>query len=100
MLEIARILVPVDFSERCLQMMPYIRQFAQKYTSEVILLHVLNPVYAIPDTAVSGPIAIPIPQQAFENTAKHLDGFARTELGALAVRRIFYEGDPEIQITE
>lgn len=100
MLQIARILVPVDFSERCLKMMPYVRLFAQKYQSELILLHVMNPVYTIPDTALSGPIALPLPERAFEHGAERLDGFAVTELQGLPVRRLLYEGDPETQIAE
>jgi nucleotide-binding universal stress UspA family protein len=100
MLTIARILVPVDFSERCLKMMPYVRQFAEKYRSEVILLHVVNPIYAIPETGISGPIALPLPERVFKNNAEQLDRFATTELQGLPVRRLAYEGDPETQIAE
>jgi len=100
MLPISRILIPVDFSERCLKMMPYVRQFAEKYQSEVILLHVMNPVYTIPDTALSGPIALRLPERAFEHSAERLDGFAVAELQGLPVRRLLYEGDPETQIAE
>ncbi|HTU47290.1 MAG TPA: universal stress protein [Bryobacteraceae bacterium] len=100
MLQIARILVPVDFSERCLKMMPYVRLFAEKYRSELILLHVMNPVYTIPDTALSGPIPLPLPERAFEHGAERLDGFALAELQGLPVRRLLYEGDPETQIAE
>lgn len=97
---INRILVPVDFSERCLKMMPYVRQFAEKYQSEVILLHVLNPVYTIPETGISGPISWPVPERAFTTAAEQLDGFATAELAGLPVRRLAYEGDPETQIAE
>jgi|SRR5579875_1013747 len=97
---IPRILVPVDFSERCLRMMPYVRQFAEKYQSEVILLHVVNPVYTIPDTAVSGAIAVPLPERIFKHSAEQLEVFATAELAGLTVRRLAYEGAPETQIAE
>lgn len=95
---IARILVPVDFSEHCLKMMPYARQFAEQFGSEVILLHVFNPVYVIPETGVSGLMEVPLPKQAFEDSALRLESFAGPELAGLRVRRLAYEGDPETQI--
>lgn len=100
MLTIPRILVPVDFSERCLKMMPYVRQFAGKYQSEVVLLHVMNPIYVIPETGISGLIEVRLPEQAFRHAAERLEGFATAELAGLAVRRLAYEGDPETQIVE
>ena len=39
---ISRILVPIDFSERCLGMVPYVRAIAERYEAEVVLLHVVN----------------------------------------------------------
>ena len=81
-------------------MMPYVRQFAEKYRSEVILLHVVNPVYSIPETGISGAIALPLPERVFQNNAEQLDGFASAELPGVPVRRLAYEGDPETQIAE
>ncbi|MBV9759727.1 MAG: universal stress protein [Acidobacteriaceae bacterium] len=97
---IARILVPVDFSEHCLKTMPRVRQFAAKFGSEVILLHVFNPVYVIPETGVSGLMEVPRPEQAFEASAARLEEFATEELAGLRVRRLAYEGEPELQIAE
>jgi len=81
-------------------MMPYVRQFAEKYGSEVILLHVVNPVYSIPETGISGPIALPLPERVFQSNAEQLDRFATPELQGVPVRRLAYEGDPETQIAE
>lgn len=100
MLTIRRLLVPVDFSERCLKMMPYVRGFAEKYQAEVILLHVTNPIYTIPETAVSGAIAVPLPERVVEHANQQLDAFAARELAGLTVRRLAYEGDPESQVAE
>jgi nucleotide-binding universal stress UspA family protein len=111
MLPISRILIPVDFSDRCLGMMPYVRAISERYKAEVILLHVLDPVYVVqrihrrlcegytdvvPETEVSRPL--PVPQWIYAEKAKQLEEFAATELRDLSVRRLIYEGDPETQI--
>lgn len=98
MLPISKILVPVDFSNRCLGMMPYIRAVAQRYGSEVILIHVVNPVYAIPDPGGSAPALFPISRATFQERAERLEKFATAELEGLPVRRLAYEGNPESQI--
>jgi nucleotide-binding universal stress UspA family protein len=96
---ISRILAPIDFSDRCLGMLPYVRAIAERYKSEVILLHVVNPVYTIPETGISGPVFVPVPQWVFAEKTKELERFAISELRGLSVRRLVYEGDPETQIT-
>ncbi|MBI2816711.1 MAG: universal stress protein [Acidobacteria bacterium] len=100
MLPISRILAPVDFSDRCLRMMPYVRSLAQTYNAELILLHVVNPFYGIPPTGISGPAMIPISPTILQDKAKELDAFAVSELQGLPVRRFVYEGDTTAQIVE
>jgi nucleotide-binding universal stress UspA family protein len=89
----------VDFSGRCLGMMPYVRAIAERYDAEVVLFHVVNPVYAIPEPGTLAPVLVPVPQQVFKERVKHLEEFAVSELENLPVRRLLYEGDPEAQIT-
>jgi len=98
MVPISRILIPVDFSDRCLRMMPYVSAIAQRYQAEVVLLHVVNPVYTIPATGISGPALMPVPQWVFTEKTTELERFAVSELRDLPVRRLVYEGDPETQI--
>lgn len=98
MLSISKILVPVDFSDRCLGMMPYVRAFSERYGAEVILLHVVDPVYVIPDTGIAPPAILPKPQWLFNERTAELETFASAEVAGLPVRRLIYEGDPEIQI--
>lgn len=62
MLPISRILVAVDFSERCLGIMPYVRAIAERYNSEVNLLHPVNRVYAIPAAGITELALMPVPQ--------------------------------------
>jgi hypothetical protein len=40
MLSVSRIQLPMDFSDRCMGMLPYARAVAAKYGAELILLHV------------------------------------------------------------
>lgn len=111
MLPISRILVPVDFSDRCLGMMPYVRAIAEQYGSEVILLHVVDPVYviqqihrrlceghadAVPEIEISKPLRVP--RWILTERTKKLKGFGSCELQNLPLRRLVHDGDPEAQI--
>jgi nucleotide-binding universal stress UspA family protein len=98
MLPIHKILLPVDFSGRCLRMTVYAKALAATYGAEVTLLHVVNPMYSFPATAISGPAMIPIPDSVIEDREKQLEQFAEEELRGLSVRRLVYDGDPEAQI--
>jgi len=100
MAKISRILMPVDFSERCLGMTHYARAIAEKYDAELVLLHVVNPVFITPDIGMAPPTAIATPQWLINEKAKLLDEFAKKELAGLRVRRLVYEGIPEMQIVE
>ncbi|MBV8068644.1 MAG: universal stress protein [Acidobacteriaceae bacterium] len=95
---ISRILVPVDFSARCLGMMPYVKALARQYQAEVVLLHVVNPVYAIPETGISAPVLVPVPQWFLAEKEREVERFAVAELEGIRVRRLTYEGEPEAQI--
>ena len=100
MLSIKQILVPVDFSDRCLGMMRYVRSVAHAYGSQVTLLHVVNPFYTIPATGISGPAMIQISPTILVEKSKELDQFAAAELEGIPVRRFVYEGDTVAQIAE
>ncbi len=100
MLPISRILVPVDFSDRCLGMMPYVKAVAEAYRAEVTLVHIVNPFYGIPPTALSGPALIHVSQGILAEKVKELEGFAVSELAGLKVERSVYEGDTVSQIVE
>ncbi|MBV8550221.1 MAG: universal stress protein [Acidobacteriaceae bacterium] len=100
LLKISRILVPVDFSDRCLAMVRFARVLAQQYQAELILLHVVNPVFVAPETGISGPAFLPVPKWLIERESGRLDNFAKEQTDGLPVRRLVYEGLPEAQIVE
>lgn len=98
MLSISRILMPVDFSQRSLGMIPHVKQFARQYNAEILLLHVVNPVYVIPETGISGSAILSVPEWILTAQTKKMEEFAASELRDFKVRRLIYEGDPEAQI--
>jgi len=98
MLPISRILMPVDFSQRCLGMIPHVSQFERQYDAEILLLHVVNPVYVIPETGISASAILSVPEWILTTQRKKMEGFAASELRDFRVRRLVYEGDPEAQI--
>ena len=100
MAKISRILLPVDFSERCLGMTHYARTLAEKYEAELILLHVINPVFITPELGGAPPAAVAVPQWLIAEKNKMLEEFATQELAGLNIRRLVYEGIPEMQIVE
>lgn len=100
MYPISRILVPVDFSERCQEMIPYAALFAAKYNAEIVLLHAVNPIYSIPAAGGFGPLLVPLPESVIEGLSKRLEGFAVDLLRGLKVKRLVYEGDPAEQVSE
>jgi len=100
MVKFSRILLPVDFSERCLGMTHYARALAEKYDAELILLHVINPVFITPEIGMAPPAVVAVPQWLVTEKNKLLEGFAVRELAGLRVRRLVYEGIPESQIVE
>ncbi len=98
MLPISKILVPVDFSDRCLRILPYAKAIASRYAAGITLLHVVNPVHTIPAAGPFGPVLIPIPRSVFTDAVKQLDEFGVDQLRGVQVRRLVYEGDPVEQI--
>jgi nucleotide-binding universal stress UspA family protein len=100
MTQISRILLPVDFSERCLGMMHYARAIAEKYDAELILLHIINPVFVAPEVGMAPAAVIATPQWLINEKSKLIDEFAGSDLSGLRVRRLVYEGVPEAQIAE
>ena len=98
MLPLSRIVVPTDFSDRCRGMLRYVKVITARYGAELTLLHVVNPVYEIPATGISGPAIIAVPQSVIAEQTEKMAEFGRDDLHGLEVRRLVYQGDPEEQI--
>jgi nucleotide-binding universal stress UspA family protein len=98
MLPISRILFPVDFSDRCADMLPYVKIIAARYGAEITLLHVINPVVGIPNIGISPPELLPESGWLMSQQAERLECFGKDQLDGLPVRTLVYEGEPEAQI--
>ena len=80
MLPISRILFPVDFSESCAEMIPYVKLIAAKYGAEITLLHVVDPLIGIPDIGIAPPALLPQPRWLISQEAEKLESFGKEEL--------------------
>src|SRR4051812_39933287 len=100
MLPISRILLPVDFSERSTEMLPYAREIASKYHAEVTLLNVINPMIAVPDAGTWPPTTLPAPEWLLVQQKERLQEFGSEELNGLVVHRLVREGFAETEIID
>src|SRR5229473_9883 len=96
MLQMKRVLVPVDFSNRCAGVFPYIRALAQRYSTEVTLLHVVDDRPCTSRSMGMAELTVYVPN--FEELAvelqRELDAYERDCLRGLRVRREVLIGDP------
>jgi nucleotide-binding universal stress UspA family protein len=93
MLSLARILLPVDLSDRCIGEAGYAVRLAQHFNSEITLLHILSPL----DLAGTWEGLV---SERTDRARRDLDAFLDDELRHLPVRRVLEEGDPAAKIVE
>src|SRR5690349_16962704 len=97
---LSKTLLPVDFSERSLGAARYAKILADRYHSEITLLHVVTPVRyefgALEGCAMMSEIYSDRVQQCEET----LSGFLQDELAGCEVRRVLLEGDAAEQIVD
>lgn len=97
---LSKILLPVDFSERSPGAARYAKTLADRYDSEIVVLHVVTPVHyefgALEGCAMLGEIYTDRYQQAEDN----LQHFLEDELAGPKVRRVLLEGDASGRIVE
>ncbi|MFL6303869.1 MAG: universal stress protein [Candidatus Sulfotelmatobacter sp.] len=94
-----KILIPIDFSERCLGAARYAIPLAERFHSEVNLLHVLPP-FGDSDDAVDGVSIGEIMTARRARAQMLMDHFLNAALHHLRVKRTLLDGDPAIRIVE
>ncbi len=99
MFPLNRILLPIDFSERCLGATRYAEALGVRFESEISLLHVLEPLrYSVATleagAAATGELMTELRAQAQELLAK----YACEGLDRVRVKRVLLEGDPARRI--
>ena len=101
MFSVDKILLPVDFSERCLAAARNtVPTMAKRFESEVTVLHVLAPYV---EFGLAEPGMLPTLESTAARKAektRNLDLFLAEELGGSRVKRILIEGDPARTIVE
>ena len=99
MFSIAKILLPVDFSERANQAIRFAVPVAERFDSEIVLLHVLPPYreYGAMEMAAA---MTEILADRRSDAERRIAGFLREELAGYRVRRLLLEGDPAREIVD
>jgi len=98
---LARIVAPVDFSERSAGAVRCATVLARHFRSELSLLHVfLAPPLEFGSTAGPRSVLEEVYRSREAEVTRELDGFLAGELGGLAVRRVAREGDTARRIVE
>ena len=88
MFPLAKILLPIDFSERCLGGARYAIPLVEHFHSELTLLHVISPIdYLAPEVQTFN-------EDRRKKASEELDDFLCAALDHLNTRRILREGDP------
>ncbi|MGE5487266.1 MAG: universal stress protein [bacterium] len=99
MLQLTKVLVPVDFSERCLGAVRYAGAIARKFNSQIVLLHALEPLrYDFSTLEFGGTVMADFVRSRSEQARRQLDGLMAGELSDLSVERVLEEGDPAQRI--
>lgn len=102
MITFKRILFPVDFSARCAAVVPSVQAMAQRFSSQVTVLHVIDlpPAVGIaPPEAAAWATLIGADQIRLRGRTA-LDQFVAREFRGLAVEAISDEGDPATVIAD
>jgi nucleotide-binding universal stress UspA family protein len=101
MRSLAKILLPVDFSERSLGAARYARVLAAHFHSELTLLHALAPpAYEFGALEIGGSMLNELYVCRNVQVENELKTFLADELAGLNVRRVVLEGDPARKIVE
>src|SRR6266496_52985 len=97
-----RILVPVEFSPRCLGAVQYAEALSSHFHSEIVLLHVVIPPMANFSSfeAMAYSSAGDLAREIVEQRTSELDNFPCTVPPDCPVRRLVLEGDPTETIVE
>ena len=100
MKSLAKILLPVDFSERSTLAVHYASELALHFQSELILAHVLPPLHSEYGMQVTGSMLVDVFRARTEQAERDLGAFEPGALAGLNVRRLLLNGDPASKIVE
>jgi nucleotide-binding universal stress UspA family protein len=100
-LEIKKLLFPVDFSDRCRSVSSYVTAFAQRFRSEVTLLHTVSlSDLPIMGSEISALDVLPTLRESVQSAQARMDSYLASEFPSTQVKRIVRQGDPSSEIVE
>lgn len=100
MFSLDRILIPIDFTERCVGAASYAISLAERFNSEINLLHVFSPhAYNDDDMGIGVTMSNGIAERRTKAQTQ-LDEFLNAALHHLHVKRTLLDGDPAQKIVE
>jgi nucleotide-binding universal stress UspA family protein len=97
---LAKILIPIDFSERCLGATRFAIALAERFNSEIVLLHVLLPHDDARSPDFDGANFKDLIEARRAKAKNRLEDFLSAALHHLRVKRTLLEGDPAPRIVE
>lgn len=100
MIPFRRILFPVDLSEPSRRAVPYVQALAERFHSEIVVLHVMEiptAMYAPPEGATWAILSNTAKLK--EHRQQVLDSFIQSEFRTTPVMKEFVEGDAAYEIT-
>ncbi|HLY16457.1 MAG TPA: universal stress protein [Bryobacteraceae bacterium] len=98
---LAKILLPVDFSERSLGAARYAKTLVDHFHSELTLLHVLTPPhYEFGALEIGGSMLTELYANRGAQVEKELEIFLAGELAGIEAKRVVLDGDPARQIVD
>jgi nucleotide-binding universal stress UspA family protein len=100
MFSLTKILFPIDFLERCLSATQFAIPLAERFNSEIILLHVLSLLDGTRAPDLDGTTVEDSIKARRTKATKQLDDFLSAALHHLRVKRTLLEGDPALRIVE
>lgn len=99
MIPSAAILLPIDFSERCLGAVRYAEALAVKFGSEIVLVHVLEPMrYSISTLEAGATGTGQLLSELKAEAETLLADYSCSGLERMRVKRVLLEGDPARRI--
>jgi nucleotide-binding universal stress UspA family protein len=96
-----KILLPVDFSDRCLGAARYAYALASRYDAEILMLHVVEPIrYEFSALEFGGTVLTELAANRTAQARRRLEDFLQQELAGVRLRRLMLEGDAAQTIVE
>ena len=93
-----KILFPVDYSEPCQAVVPWVREMANRHAAEIVLLHAYHvPFQAYADSVVPDPL---IPEQIRTSEREYLRKFASEMFPGMTPETFVNLGDPTAVIDD